>query len=263
MSANRVLHHDEINRDSTILDVVQSRPAASENAGESLLPSGPASASQNTQGEELGVPPRREYVWRTMDRGQSLATIARRIALDLDTDLSSLRRMTWTDGRRPHRCAGYVREEITLATTTLDSAVVAHDAPSPSEFCPICHEVVGPQEKFWCACGDTTPGLRCTTKSGGRRSLQAASPPNPTPPNPAAAQQPPLQSQTPPQLTAASAQLIATINNYMKQNGVALPQRFLVQLAKLSPAERQQTMLKMIQTGQEHTVRFRPSIRPL
>jgi hypothetical protein len=129
------------------------------------LPSGPASASasssssssKNTQEDELGIPPRREYVWRTIDRGQqSLAIVASRIALDIDMNLSSLRRMTWTDGRSPHRCAGYVREEITLATTTLDSAVVAHDAPSPSELCPICHEVVGPQEKFWCACGSTS-----------------------------------------------------------------------------------------------------------
>ncbi|KAJ7320794.1 hypothetical protein DFH08DRAFT_890216 [Mycena albidolilacea] len=145
MSANRVLHHDEINRDSTILDVVQSRPAASENAGESLLPSGLASASssKNTQEDELSIPPRREYVWRKMNHGQqSLATVASRITLDLDMNISSLRRMTWTDGQNPHRCAGYVREEITLATTTLDSAVVAHDAPGLLELCHICHEVV-------------------------------------------------------------------------------------------------------------------------
>ncbi|KAJ7683059.1 hypothetical protein B0H14DRAFT_2655024 [Mycena olivaceomarginata] len=76
--------------------------------------------------------------------------------------------------------------------------------------------------------------------------------PNPTPPDPAGVQLPLLQSQTPPQLTAASGlQLMARINNYMEQNGVALPQSFLVQLAKLSPVEQQQRMLKMIQAGQE------------
>ncbi|KAJ7334730.1 hypothetical protein DFH08DRAFT_292102 [Mycena albidolilacea] len=169
MSANRVLHHDEINRDSAILDVVQSRPAASKNPGESLLPSGPAlaslSLSKNTQEDELDIPPRREYVWRKMNRGQqSLATVASRIALDLDMNLSSLRRMTWTDGRSAHRCAGYVREEITLATTTLDSAVVAHNAPGPSELCPICHEVVGLYEMLWCACGDFDSGSQHTVK---------------------------------------------------------------------------------------------------
>jgi hypothetical protein len=122
------------------------------------LPFGPAwlsSSSKNTQEDELGIPPRREYVWRKMNRGQqSLATVASKIALDLDMNLSSLRRMTWTDGQSPHRCAGYVREEITLATTALDSAVVAHDAPSPSELCSVCHEVVGPHEIFRCVCGD-------------------------------------------------------------------------------------------------------------
>ncbi|KAJ7902625.1 hypothetical protein B0H14DRAFT_2666864 [Mycena olivaceomarginata] len=121
-----------------------------------------------------------------MDSGQSLATIACRIALDLDTDLSSLRRMTWTDGRRPHRCAGYVREEITLATTTLDSAVVAYDAPSPSELCLICHAAPGLRRTAKCqACkswshsdcaGSVNSDLICAlcTSSGG--SPQLASP---------------------------------------------------------------------------------------
>jgi hypothetical protein len=158
-TSSRVCTDDAIDRDSTILDIVQSRSAASENPGESLLPSGPAlassSLSKNTQEDELGTPPRREYVWRKMDRGQqSLATVANRIALDLDMNLSSLRRMSWTDRRSAHRCAGYVREEITLATTTLDSAVVAHDSPGLSELCPICHEVVGLHEMFRCTCGD-------------------------------------------------------------------------------------------------------------
>ncbi|KAF7361308.1 hypothetical protein MSAN_01163300 [Mycena sanguinolenta] len=79
-------------------------------------------------------------------------------------DFSSLSRINQTDGRTPHRCPGYVREEITLATTTLDSAVVAHDAPSASERCLICHEVVDVREKFRCECGDLAPGSRHTIK---------------------------------------------------------------------------------------------------
>ncbi|KAF8217723.1 hypothetical protein K438DRAFT_8478 [Mycena galopus ATCC 62051] len=99
-----------------------------------------------------------------MDRGQqSLATVARNIAFELDID-PSLRRMTWTDGRSPHRCEGYVREEITLATTTLDSAVVAHDVPGLSERCSVCHEIVGLNETFRCVCGDSGPGSRHTIK---------------------------------------------------------------------------------------------------
>jgi hypothetical protein len=74
--------------------------------------------------------------------------------MDLKFHFSRLSRLTRTDGLSAHRCPGYVREEITLATTILDSAVVAHDTPSPLEECPICHEVVGLDEVFRCICGD-------------------------------------------------------------------------------------------------------------
>ncbi|KAJ7157125.1 hypothetical protein C8R46DRAFT_1113524 [Mycena filopes] len=71
---------------------------------------------------------------------------------NLDTVLERLHRLTRTDGQNPHRCAGYVREEITLAPTVVNSALVAHDTPSPLEICSVCHEVVGSQEKFRCIC---------------------------------------------------------------------------------------------------------------
>ncbi|KAF7361301.1 hypothetical protein MSAN_01162600 [Mycena sanguinolenta] len=160
-SANRVLHYEEITRDPTILDV--GRAAASENSLPSLFPLGSV-APQNTQ-EGLDVPPRREYVWRTIDRGrQSLENIARRINLGLNMDFSSLPKMNWTDRQSPHRCAGYMREEITLTTTILDSAVVAHDVPSPSEHCLICNEIVDVREKMCCECGDPAPGTQSTIK---------------------------------------------------------------------------------------------------
>jgi hypothetical protein len=120
-----------------------------------LFPYSPA--SQNSSGGAPPVLPRREYVWRTMDRGQqSLASIANRIALDLDMRLSSLNEFVLTDGQCPHRCAGYVREEITLASTLVDSAVVFHDAPSPLEICSICREVVGLSEQFRCICRNSS-----------------------------------------------------------------------------------------------------------
>ncbi|KAJ7250399.1 hypothetical protein C8J57DRAFT_683753 [Mycena rebaudengoi] len=126
---------------------------------------------QEDQQEDHQVPPRREYVWRAIDRAeQSLSTVASRIALDLDLKLSFVRRLARTDGQSAHRCAGYMREEITLATTMSDSAVVFNDAPSPREICSICHEVVDVSEVFQCVCGDPEPGLRPTV-------AQAASPP--------------------------------------------------------------------------------------
>lgn len=114
--------------------------------------------SQDLSDPERSVPPRREYVWRTIDRGQqSLASVASRIALDLDMKLSSaLNKLAWIDGLSAHRCAGYVREEITLATTTNDSAVISHDTPSPLEICSVCHEVVDVREQFRCICGEAS-----------------------------------------------------------------------------------------------------------
>ncbi|KAF7328972.1 hypothetical protein MVEN_02527200 [Mycena venus] len=163
-SANRVIYHEQINRDPGNLDVPRPSSVSKKVAAPSLVFFGSASSSQHNQ-EEPVISPRREYVWRTLNRGeQSLATVARRITLELDTDLSPLHRLIRTDGRSAHRCAGYMREEITLATTTVNSAVVAYDAPSPTEICSICHEVVGLHEMFWCICGDTSPGSRHTVK---------------------------------------------------------------------------------------------------
>ncbi|KAJ7914462.1 hypothetical protein B0H13DRAFT_2659235 [Mycena leptocephala] len=164
MSANRVLHNEEIDRDPAVLELLRPSSVSRNSATASLLSFGSA-MSQNIQEEENPVLPRREYVWRIIDRGQqSLATVAHRITLDLDTNLSPLHRLTQMDGLSPHRCAGYVREEITLTTTTLDSAVVSHDTPTPLEICSICHEVVALHEAFDCICGDPTPGSRHTIK---------------------------------------------------------------------------------------------------
>ncbi|KAJ6560148.1 hypothetical protein B0H19DRAFT_1146592 [Mycena capillaripes] len=161
MSANCVLYNEDITRAPAAVDLL--RPSSiSENL--TAVPSLPL-GSTSVQDEKLPVPPRREYVWRTIDRGpQSLATVARRITLDLDMNISPLRRFSRTDGRNPHRCAGYIREEITLATTTLDSAVVTQDTPTPREICSICGEVVGLQELFRCMCGDQNHGSRHTIK---------------------------------------------------------------------------------------------------
>ncbi|KAJ7157099.1 hypothetical protein C8R46DRAFT_419397 [Mycena filopes] len=163
LSANRILHNEGIDRSPALLPP-SSTPTLSSSPSLSI---GPASASQN-EPENTGstiVDPRREYVWRAMDRGdQSLATIADEMTANLDTVLERLHRLTRTDGQNPHRCAGYVREEITLAPTVVNSALVAHDTPSPLEVCSICHEVVGFQEKFRCICADSGPGLQHTLK---------------------------------------------------------------------------------------------------
>ncbi|KAJ7649740.1 hypothetical protein FB45DRAFT_1672 [Roridomyces roridus] len=155
-SANRVLHDEDIERSPTVFD-------SSPRSPELLRPSPAPSLDQaNIQYEEAipserkkapSVPPRREFVWRTMDVAQSLATIATRIARDLDLRRGSINRLVRSDGGSIHRCLGYVREEVTLATRTADSAVVSHDAPTIQEVCSVCHEVVNSGEVFRCVCG--------------------------------------------------------------------------------------------------------------
>ncbi|KAF8186214.1 hypothetical protein K438DRAFT_1040358 [Mycena galopus ATCC 62051] len=129
----------------------------------SLFP--PSNISEDVPDALPPVPARREYVWRNIDRGQqSLASIAGRITLDLDLKLSPVLRLNSTNAKSPHRCPGYIREEITLAATIFDSAVVSHDTPSPLEICSVCHEVVGTHDAFKCVCGDSEPGSRHTVK---------------------------------------------------------------------------------------------------
>ncbi|KAJ6553298.1 hypothetical protein B0H19DRAFT_1263694 [Mycena capillaripes] len=168
----RSANHDDIERVPAMIDVPRAHsvpqnvfPSASPSPASSVSFVGPR-PQDLSKPEPSTIPPRREYVWRTLDRGQqSLATVASRISRDLDLNRSSsVNTLTLTNGQSPHRCAGYVREEITLTTTTLESAVVSHDAPSPLEICSICREVVGFAEAFRCVCGDANPGSRPTLK---------------------------------------------------------------------------------------------------
>ncbi|KAF8207716.1 hypothetical protein K438DRAFT_343027 [Mycena galopus ATCC 62051] len=165
-SANCVLHEEQITRNPEILDVVHASSIPENSPAASLLSFEPQPTSIQAE-EDVTVPPRREYVWRTMDRGQqSLGTVASQLTLELDMKLrlARLPRLARSDSENPHRCVGYAREEITLTTTTLHSAVVAHDTPSPLEICSVCHEVVGHDDAFQCVCGDPDPGSRSTIR---------------------------------------------------------------------------------------------------
>ncbi|KAJ7623966.1 hypothetical protein DFH06DRAFT_1305328 [Mycena polygramma] len=116
-TANDLLHTEKIERDPVTLDSRCMAP--------SKVRASPGSFPESVkpQKESAPVPPRREYVWRTIDRGElSLASVATQTRSYLEL-LSPLRMLAATDVRNPHRCAGYLREEITLATTPIDSVV--------------------------------------------------------------------------------------------------------------------------------------------
>ncbi|KAJ6474101.1 hypothetical protein DFH09DRAFT_1215920 [Mycena vulgaris] len=164
-SANRVLHNEDIDRNPVVLALALPPSAPHKSSANSVNSASESPSAPHITDDEPPVQPLRVYVWRTIERGQeTLATIARRISHDLDMKLYSVNKFMWSDGRSAHRCAGYIREEVTLATTTRDSAVVSRDAPSPLEICAVCHQVVGVHEVFQCVCGDPDPGSRPTVK---------------------------------------------------------------------------------------------------
>lgn len=51
-----------------------------------------------------------------------------------------------------HKCSGYSREEITLTSNILSSAIITHAYPTPNEICLICGVVVSDAELFICHC---------------------------------------------------------------------------------------------------------------
>ncbi|KAJ7613940.1 hypothetical protein FB45DRAFT_259550 [Roridomyces roridus] len=165
-SANRVLHDEDIERKPTVFDsscwpaILEPSPVASQDQATVQNEEAIPTDRQNV----TAVPPRREFVWRMMDLPQSLATIAAQITRDLDLRRVSIHRLVSSDGGSIHRCAGYIREEVTLAIRTADSAVVSHDAPTIQEVCSVCHEVVSLGEVFHCICGEKEPGLGPTAK---------------------------------------------------------------------------------------------------
>ncbi|KAJ7172890.1 hypothetical protein C8R43DRAFT_675942 [Mycena crocata] len=156
--ANGILHNENINRNPSLVESFQ-RSLQNDTVPSSVTPGASPVPLAGL------VEPRREYVWRRTDHGQqTLATVAHALTLDLDINLSSIKKFSWSDGKSPHRCNGYAREEITLTTTARECVVVSHGVPSPLEICSICHELVDPSEMFRCICGDPHPGLHDTIR---------------------------------------------------------------------------------------------------
>ncbi|KAK7022499.1 hypothetical protein R3P38DRAFT_2710462 [Favolaschia claudopus] len=179
-AANRVLH-SELDRERFVSGYLTNReeehnierspvdispqPMPYPSSPPFLSPDSTVLESKTSTSSDSPSPPRREYVWRQISKeNKSLAAVAAEIEFDLALNSLSLKRMALVDKYNVHRCAGYVREEITLASSLADSAVVTHDTPSPTEICPICCQAVGCNEKFSCRCGNRDPGCHPTIK---------------------------------------------------------------------------------------------------
>ncbi|KAJ7613944.1 hypothetical protein FB45DRAFT_874130 [Roridomyces roridus] len=163
-SANRVLHNEDIERASAALDFFSCPPPILEPSpvplhNQANIQTGTEQATSKHDQEVPLVPPRREYVWRTLEVPQSLGRIATDITRDLEVRGRSINRLTRPDTLSVHRCPGYVREEITLTTRTADSAVVSHDTPAIQEVCSIQRLCFQPERP-------DMPRLRPAAKSG-------------------------------------------------------------------------------------------------
>ncbi|KAK6971725.1 hypothetical protein R3P38DRAFT_2586708, partial [Favolaschia claudopus] len=167
-AANHVLHEHIFERNPSLLDTLDSLSQnLSSSCGPSLVTSNSRLDFNNTQSNEFQPPGslRREYVWRIVQyKQQSLATIAAQMKKDYEFRALTPQRLEWANASQVHRCAGYIREEVTLASSLADSAVVTHNAPSPMEICPVCNQPVSIDEKFRCSCGELTPGSGSTVK---------------------------------------------------------------------------------------------------
>ncbi|KAK7022521.1 hypothetical protein R3P38DRAFT_2533290 [Favolaschia claudopus] len=161
-SANRVLHKHNIERSP--IDIFP-QPSPYPGSPPFLHPDSTALDQTTSTDSDSPSSLRREFVWRQISKeNQSLAAVATEIEFDLRLKSLTLKRMALADKYSAHRCAGYVREEITLASSFVDSVVVTHATPSPMEVCPICCQPVSFNEKFRCICGDLHPGFHPTIK---------------------------------------------------------------------------------------------------
>ncbi|KAJ7054445.1 hypothetical protein C8F01DRAFT_1163398, partial [Mycena amicta] len=156
-SANQLIHDDDVERVPDLVNL-------SDPTSDATSP-GNSSSSDATHGAEKEpretnsspTPPRREFVWRKLDRGnQTLTLISRRLGSTFMRLAPSLNRVQVRNDSRTsfHRCAGYLREEIVLATMSKDSAILSYDTASPLEICKVCHQIVDKKEKFHCICDD-------------------------------------------------------------------------------------------------------------
>ncbi|KAK7023248.1 hypothetical protein R3P38DRAFT_2532459 [Favolaschia claudopus] len=166
-TANRVLHKDAIERlPAAAIDII-APPSFSSFSGGFVPLSTPDSMLEFITSADIESPIslRREYVWRTVsNERQSLGTVAAQIKSDLELKFRIMRGIARNDALTAQCCAGYIREEITLASSVADSAIITHNAPGPLQVCPICGQTVGFPKKFGCICGDLSPGPHPTVQ---------------------------------------------------------------------------------------------------
>ncbi|KAJ7591625.1 hypothetical protein C8J56DRAFT_568665 [Mycena floridula] len=119
-------------------------------------------------------PPRREYAFvpESMSDRPSLKEINKDFArfmrdLGLGTTSASNIEHLRRDVRLPttvqHRCPGYRRQEMSIATSVSRTAIISHFTPSIQEICQVCKQEVE-AGTFRCPCGQADDGVAPTVQ---------------------------------------------------------------------------------------------------
>lgn len=104
--------------------------------------------------------PRRELIWSSQDcHSTTLEEVSQQfgdfLGLYSEDDHSiPLQRLRGRDTPGLyHKCSGYIREEITLTSSILGSAIIMHEIPTLREICLVCGLMVSEGDIFSCDCG--------------------------------------------------------------------------------------------------------------
>ncbi|KAJ7581277.1 hypothetical protein C8J56DRAFT_261490 [Mycena floridula] len=122
-------------------------------------------AETDLQSDCLPTPARREYAFVPDRSHQSLREISTsyaRFMRSITKKIQHFRRKSHGNSTIvAHRCPGYRRDEVTLGTSVLRTAIIQHLTPSPREICPVCKQLVE-DGTFNCFCGQGDDGRSST-----------------------------------------------------------------------------------------------------
>ncbi|KAJ7581284.1 hypothetical protein C8J56DRAFT_261768 [Mycena floridula] len=162
LEANNECHFDKSQAPTT-------KDSASDSSSHPYLRFSPSEdepiAETDLQSDSPPAPPRREYAFVPDYSHQSLSEISTSYARFMRSITKKIRHLRRKGHGNltlvAHRCPGYRRDEVTLSTSVLQTAIIQHLTPSPREICPICQQLVE-DGTFNCSCGQGDDGISST-----------------------------------------------------------------------------------------------------
>ncbi|KAJ7600698.1 hypothetical protein C8J56DRAFT_1019779, partial [Mycena floridula] len=119
-------------------------------------------------------PPRREYAFvpQTGSDRPSLKEINKdfarfmrnlQVGPTISSNIERLRRNLRLPTTVQHRCPGYKRQELAIATSVSRTAIISHFTPLIKEICQVCNQEVK-EGIFLCPCGQADDGVASTVR---------------------------------------------------------------------------------------------------